>query len=80
VIDNYMQLQAQALHPLLFDPQTAGGLLAGVDADAAAACVEQLRQAGYADACVIGRVLGKLQLGEEGDEEQQMPLISVSLG
>jgi selenide,water dikinase len=77
VIDNYQQLQAQVLHPLLFDPQTAGGLLAGVDADAAAACVEQLRQAGYGDACVVGRVVEKVQL-EEG-EEQQMPLISISL-
>jgi selenide,water dikinase len=77
VIDNYAQLQGQALTPLMFDPQTAGGLLAGVDADAAAACVEQLRQAGYGDACVVGRVLEKVQW--EAEEEQQMPLISISL-
>jgi selenide,water dikinase len=42
--------------PLLFDPQTAGGLLAGVPADKADDCVNKLRAIGYSDTRVIGKV------------------------
>lgn len=41
---------------MLADPQTSGGLLAGVASDYANACVNDLRRAGYADARAIGTV------------------------
>ena len=50
-------------YPLAFDPQTTGGLLAAVPADAVADCVAELREMGYASASAIGEVLEVLPDG-----------------
>ena len=47
---------AHIAYPLLFDPQTAGGLLCGVPKDRAAACLAALRHAAAPDAAIIGTV------------------------
>ena len=45
--------------PLLFDPQTAGGLLASVPAGESQACLEELRSLGYAHTALIGSVAAR---------------------
>ena len=47
----------QAEFALLFDPQTAGGLLAGVPRDNVRACVAELVAQGYPDTAVVGEVV-----------------------
>lgn len=50
-------------YPLIFDPQTAGGLLASVPANAAKDCVRELKALGYPHTAIIGRVLPQDESG-----------------
>jgi len=55
-ISNYEHLNSSTDLAILFDPQTAGGLIAGVASEHAEACVNALLALGYDHARVIGEV------------------------
>jgi len=55
-ISNYETMRISTDLAILFDPQTAGGLIAGVASENSEACVKALRALGYGHACVIGQV------------------------
>ncbi len=61
-MSTYIEIQGSdkgsLLQEALFDPQTAGGLLAGIPVNNVEACLAELKRLGYQDVCVIGQVLG----------------------
>ncbi len=55
-IKNPGELTGHKHFPLLFDPQTSGGLLAAIPAENAEACLAELKELGYPVSVVIGEV------------------------
>ena len=49
-------LQSEDAAPILFDPQTAGPLIASLPAERAADCVAALQQCGNPDAAIVGEI------------------------
>ena len=56
-IRNQEQAVKSELYPLIFDPQTSGGLLASVPAESAEACITHLVKNGYPASNIVGKVL-----------------------
>ena len=64
------ELTAHKHFPLLFDPQTSGGLLAAIPADNAKACLAELKELAYPASVVIGEVT------DDGESLENVTLIA----
>ena len=65
-------LEREPRYSLLFDPQTAGGLLAGVPPERAAACLAQLAALGYGEAAVVATVRARRDAREISIESARL--------
>jgi len=55
-IRNMEDAREDERYPLVFDPQTSGGLLASIRPEAAIDCLRELHDLGYGHAAIVGRV------------------------
>ena len=62
-IQDEHQLAAHQSYPLIFDPQTAGGLLASIAPERAQECLAALHDLGYVQAGIVGRAIERSEPG-----------------
>jgi selenide,water dikinase len=55
-ISNIEEAASSELYPLIFDPQTSGGLLASLPTEKANDCIDRLKALGYFKSVIIGTV------------------------
>ena len=55
-IRNIEEAASSELYPLVFDPQTSGGLLASLPTEKASDCINKLKALGYSKSVIIGTV------------------------
>ena len=56
-IHNRETFRSHSSYPVLFDPQTSGGLLFSIDSERSAGCITALKDAGYLQAVIIGKAI-----------------------
>ncbi|WP_364302074.1 AIR synthase-related protein [Moorena sp. SIO4A5] len=56
-IKNRLDVSHLPNYPLLFDPQTSGGILAAIPAEKADECINKLKACGHQQSSLIGRVI-----------------------
>ncbi len=71
-VANRDQSQTHPLWPLLFDPQTSGGLLATVPKEYAQKCLKDLEKGGYIQSSIIGKTVPNQP---QTSSIQQQPII-----
>jgi len=72
-VQNQAQTQTHPLWPLLFDPQTSGGLLAALPQAKARICLDRLHNMGYEQSSIIGRSISIHE--QKIDSKQKLVLI-----